>query len=738
MTKNKKPIICLKNSIIIIGLFILFPVLLSAVPSGINGKIIDSATGEALQGATVRLLNSYIGAYADNDGMFSIGKITPGSYELLVTMVGYDSKKIKIKVPLEKALEIELTTQPIQTGEIVVTANRRVQEVQDVPISISIVKSDDIMADAGSSMKTVLAYVPGVEVNNDNLSIRGSSGFSFGVGSRALLMVDGLPMVSADDGSMNFDIVPSFAVNQIEIIKGAGSALYGTGALGGIINILTKEPQDKSSIQVRLNSGFYTKPRFKQWEYSKTLNKSYSADLAYETKLKDVAMLFSLNALRDESWRKYDDQTRLNAFGKLAFNISNKSKLNLLLNYQTGDRADWVYWNSLDSATRPPTSTDLNQRFLSNKTTAAINYNYIINENNFIIVRSSAFYKKFWLNLDETSPDYRNSNSFSLDNDIQYNSVILENLIFTGGISYVYNNVASRNYGNHNQNITSAYAQFEYTPITPLILTFGCRGDIESADTLENNKSISPKLGVSYKIGENFALRASSGFGFRAPSVAERFASINFQGFEVIPNYDLVPEKSISYEVGFNWKILSALFPLEIDASFFQNDMSDLIEPGFITSGKPQIMFANVSKVRILGTELGVRTLLFGAVGLETGLTYMDPRDLSTNEFLKYRSKYVWYNKLSIKISDFSLSMDYRYKSKVETYDSRLNLEIKNADAYVPVHIVDLRLFYDLPLKKPTMKIGIICNNLLDYYYTEMVGNLGMTRKILLQLETKL
>lgn len=738
MTTIEKFKLFLKNRIIIISLIMLSPSLLNANSNSINGKISDSNTGEPLQGATVRVLNTFMGTYADKDGVFSIGKITPGNYELLITMMGYENKKIKITVPLEKALEIELLSQPIQTGEIVVSANRRVQEVQDVPISISIVNSNDIMEDAGSSMKNVLAYVPGVEVNNDNVSIRGSSGFSFGVGSRALLMVDGLPMVSADDGSMNFDIVPAFAVNQIEIIKGAGSALYGTGALGGILNILTKEPQEKSSLQVRLNSGFYTKPRFKQWEYSETLNKSYSADVAYETKLKDVSMLFSLNALRDESWRKYDDQTRLNTFGKLAFNISNKSKLNLILNYQTSDRADWVYWNSLDSATRPPTSTDLNQRILSNRSTAAINYNLLLNENNFIIVRSSAFYRQFWLNLDENSSEYRSSNSFSLDNDVQYNSIISDNFIFTGGIAYVINNVTSTTYGNHNQNITSAYAQFEYTPITPLILTLGCRGDIESADELKNNQSISPKLGASYKIGENFALRASSGFGFRAPSVAERFASINFQGFEVIPNYDLVPEKSISYEVGFNWKILSDFLPLELDAVFFQNDMSDLIEPGFITSGQPQIMFANVEKVRILGAEIGVRTLLFGAVGLETGFTYMDPRDLSTNEFLKYRSKYVWYNKLSVKISDFSLSMDYRYKSKVETYDSRLNLEIKNADAYVPVHIVDLRLFYDLPFKTPTMKIGIICNNLLDYYYTEMVGNLGMTRKILLQLETKL
>lgn len=243
---------------------------------------------------------------------------------------------------------------------------------------------------------------------------------------------------------------------------------------------------------------------------------------------------------------------------------------------------------------------------------------------------------------------------------------------------------------------------------------------------------------MSYKINENLALRASSGFGFRAPSVAERYASLNYQGFEVIPNYNLIPEKSISYEVGLNWKILSAFLPLEIDASFFQNDMSDLIEPGFITSGQPQIIFANVAKVRILGSEVGVRTLLFNTIGLESGLTLMDPKDLSTNEFLKYRSKYVWYNKLSLKINDFSLSLDYRYKSKVETYDSRLNLEIKNADAYVPVHIIDLRFFYDIPMKNPTMKIGIICNNLLDYYYTEMVGNLGMTRKITLQLETKL
>jgi iron complex outermembrane receptor protein len=508
MKKIEKSILCSKYILISITLIIFFPLIVSAVPTGIIGKISDSATGEAIQGAAIRVLNTYIGTYADKNGNFNIAKVTPGNYELLITMVGYENKKIKIRVPLEKALLIEMKTQPIQSGEIVVTANRRVQEVQDVPISISIVNSNNIMEQGDSKLENVLGYVPGVEVNNDEVSIRGSSGFSFGVGSRALLMVDGMPMVTADDGSMNFDIVPDFAINQIEIIKGAGSALYGTGALGGVINILTKDPQEKSLFQVRVNTGVYTKPRYEQWVYSKTLNKSYDADLAYETKMKDVSMLFSLNASRDESWRKYDDENKLNLFGKIAYNISDKSKLNLILNYKTSDRADWVYWNSLDSATRPPTSTDLNQRFLSTNSTAAVNYNYMINNNNFIIVRTSAFYKKFWLNLAESSPEYRNSNSFSWDNDIQYNSVIRENLIFTGGISYIYNSVISKTYNNHTQNIASVYAQAEYTPIKPVIITLGCRGDLESADSLKDNKSISPKIGVSYKINDNLALRA--------------------------------------------------------------------------------------------------------------------------------------------------------------------------------------------------------------------------------------
>ena len=164
--------------------------------------------------------------------------------------------------------------------------------------------------------------------------------------------------------------------------------------------------------------------------------------------------------------------------------------------------------------------------------------------------------------------------------------------------------------------------------------------------------------------------------------------------------------------------------------------MSDLIEPQFITEPDVYIQFNNITRARIMGAEAGIRTFLFELVGMESSLTVMDPKDLESDNTLKYRSKILWYNTLYMPIGNFEISADYRYKSKVQNIDTELAIQISDTDARVPAHIVDLRLKYDMEKDfSLPVNINLIINNLFDYYYTEMVGNLGLTRRITLQLE---
>ncbi len=300
------------------------------------------------------------------------------------------------------------------------------------------------------------------------------------------------------------------------------------------------------------------------------------------------------------------------------------------------------------------------------------------------------------------------------------------------GANYSRNNILSNIYGVNFQNTFGGYAQVEAKPWTNLILTIGGRYDRDKVENLDAQSEISPKFGVSYSPFNNLSLRGSFGSGFRTPKSAERFASLKVGGFDLIPNVDLKSEKSTSYEIGGLFEFLLFDMPTSIDMAIFDNNFDDLIEPTFVTyNSKSVIQFINVTKARITGFELSLRTMLSHNLGMETALTLMEPKDITLNETLKYRSKVLWYNNLFYDYDNFGVNIQYRYISRPETIDERLGLQVIDHDARVDAHVVDISFKYDL--KSLTgLKIvpSIYVKNLFDYYYTEMTGNLARTRFI--------
>lgn len=705
--------------------------------ASIKGKVIDSQTNIPIIGASIRIDGTGLGDYTNKYGEFEINNIKTPSFRIIISSIGYKTIIKEVNLTEMSYVEISLEEQSLQTGEIVVSANKRIQAVQEVPISMSLISNESIINRGITRLDDALEYVPGVEVNQDNVSIRGSSGFAFGIGSRVALLVDGFPLLAGDNGDMKFDALPMYNTNQIEIVKGAGSALYGTSALGGVVNLITKEPTEDIDLRARAYTGVYTKPRYDTWQYSDELHMANGLDIAYNQKFNNLGVSFSGGIREDESYRVYDNQFRWNIFTKFGYNINDRNKVEINFNATEEISDDWVYWNSLDSATVPPTDTDRSIQIESIKYSIFGKYDLIFNQNFFLNYKVGIFYTKFNNSFEQIHPEYRQSGAVSFNTELQFNSKFTSSFLMTYGLNLMNNNVSSKTYGNRNQQIYAAYTQAEYSGIDLLTLTLGSRIDYEKTEDTENSPVISPKFGLAYKLNENMNLRASAGAGFRAASVAERYSSVSFQGFEVIPNESLQAEKSFSFEIGFNWDTKLFKSPLIIDFAFFNNEMYDLIEPQFLADQGAVIRFDNVTRARVTGAEMGIKTLLFGNVGFETSITAMNPRDLDLNETLKYRSEFLWYNSIYIPLGAFEFSADYRYKSQFDNIDVRLGLQVTDYEARVPMHVVDARLIWDLNKSfQIPIKASIIGNNIFDYYYTEMVGNLALTRRLTFQLET--
>jgi len=722
-------------------IIILIVFLLPVISNGTTFKgIILDKNNNPIIGATIRIEGSSIGTRSKNDGTFEILNL-PTKYKtiyLLVSYIGYRNYKEKISIDSNYLFKkIILEEEVLKTDEIVITANKRVQAVQDVPISISIINKNDIIDRGTVELDQILNYVSGLEVNQDNISIRGTSGFTFGIGSRTAVLVDGFPLLAGDNNDIKFDAIPMFNVDRIEIVKGAGSALYGTSAVGGIINIITKKAEEFANVNINTFLGYYTKPRFEQWIWNENGSFYSGLNLSYSQKLNNFSLILSGQYINDESYRYYDDAIRTSLFSKINYEANDKLNFGLTCNISKSDATDWVYWNSLDSATKPPTNTNTEIRIKSDKISLYGDLNYIINSNNFIIFRTGAFFTEYHNTFDPNEIEYRQSNATNINNELQLNSRLFDNLILTYGLNFNNILVKSKTYGDENQNIYSAYFQTEYTGINKLIATIGTRFDYEDVKFTDNNIEISPKLGLNYNLSKNLNLRASIGRGFRAPSIAERFSSVAFQGFDVLPNKNLKPEISWSYELGFNYEFSIYKIPFYIDFAIFKNDLSNLIEPTFVGNNEPKIQFQNIKEARIEGIELSFRTLLFQFLGIQSAVTLMDPKDLTLNQTLNYRSELLWHNSIIAPITNFiSIQIDYRYKKKFNSIDKQLGLIVKDIDAFVDMNVVDFRLISNFrDFMNFNGKLVLSASNLFDYYYTIMVGNLAPTRRIMIQLQ---
>lgn len=709
----------------------------------IRGTVTDAESKEPLQGATIRVENRAWGTWSGKNGVFTLRALPTGSYTLLVSLIGYQAKQILIQVRDNDTaiVAVQLAQQNLQTNEIVVSANKRVQAVQDVPISISIVDQRAVEQRGITKLDDALRYVPGVSMSREQVNIRGSSGFSLGLGSRTLLLVDGFPLLSGDMGDAKFDALPLFNLERIEVIKGAGSALYGTGALGGIVNVITATPPSEREIHVRAFSGAYTATKYDHWKFSSSPPFLGGLQAGYAQSFEKASFVFSGGLIRDEGHQDFYDSFRWNIFTRSTYDLSPSSSLMFMGSASSERRANWVFWKNLDSATFPPDGTNMDEYVTSTKQTGALLFNHIFNESLFMLVRTGVYRTHFENSASTQGNDSLASTAYAGNTELQLTSIASENLLFTFGLTGQYNFITESYLGENNQILLAGYLQSEFTPVPDLTLTAGGRLDHErTSGGAASNLEFNPKVGVSYKLAPRTALRLSAGRGFRAPTIGERFAALRFNGLTVASNPAIQPERGWSFEVGGNHTISIAEQTWSMDIALFHNEFTDVIEPQ-LQPQTAKIQFTNISRARIQGVEIGVHGWLPEKLaGIEASVTAIMPTNPDSNSVLKYRSKFLVQSRLMVPIGAFQLQADYRFQSRVEAIDALLKtLRIPDVDARVPIHVLDVRLIADLySLASLPVMATLNVKNALNYYYTEIIANLAPTRSIVLQLDARL
>jgi iron complex outermembrane receptor protein len=720
--------------------FLLASTLAQAQFGTIIGTVVEQQSGEPVVGATIRLSGLPHGAVSRRDGSFVISRVPAGVTTVLVSAVGYHPEQQYITVPRSDTIRIliRLRTESIATQAVVVSAARRVQSVQEVSTSVSLVDAQAIAERGLTRLDEVLRYVPGVVVSGSQVSIRGSSGFSYGLGSRVLLMLDNFPVLSADNGDMSFDALPITDIERIEVVKGAGSALYGTSALGGVINVLTREESPTPEVRIRALGGLWTLPRFETWRYSADPPRLGAFDVSASGALGGLKLLAAGGYRSDQSYRAFNDSRRWYSFGKFTYDISSAAQVRLVLQYAADDRANWLNWRSLTYATLPPATTDTTDRVDSRKLLLGIEHRMIWNPALFTTLRGSVFRTWYTNTIPPDSGGHVSADATQYNVELQSSYQMSDQLNVTSGLAAVVNMVESPyTQGRRTQTISSIYAQAEYRLQDDIIATAGARLDNVSTEPAAGIQ-LSPKLGITYRASEQTALRASIGRAFRAATITERYAALRFAGFTVGINPTLRSEIGWSAEVGVLHTANIGGRQWSLDAAVFIAQMEHLIEPQFVVDTTAEIRFVNITRAQLPGIELTLRGWLWeDRVGIETGATLMAPRDLVEQATLRFRHNVQWNTRLILApLARVQLNADYRFLSRVERIDDRivqLGL-VPDGDARVPIHVLDVRLLWDVPLSVP-VRLTLNVRNALDYYYTEYIGNLGPTRHVTFQAE---
>ena len=231
-------------------------------PGALLGAVKDQSTSAPLSGATVRIQGTPLSAQTNARGTFAITSVPAGDYVVVSMLIGYAPVTKQVTIPSGDTTQVQFAMRPAPTSlnELVVTASKAPTEIRDVPAPVDVVSSKTIEQSGATTMMEAVQNVPGVTAaafgeNFQSIQLRGLPRLG-NENETVLIMVDGVPQTDARN-SAQLTTLPIDIVDQIEVVKGPTSSLYGRTAVAGAVNILTKEPPSTPMFGAQVQAGAF-------------------------------------------------------------------------------------------------------------------------------------------------------------------------------------------------------------------------------------------------------------------------------------------------------------------------------------------------------------------------------------------------------------------------------------------------------------------------------------------------
>lgn len=575
--------------------------------------------------------------------------------------------------------------------EVVVTASQRSQAIKLAPVSIGVITNKQLLERQITTFDQAFDDMPGVVVTRSSganvqaFSIRGASEVAGGgIGNRVLLLIDGRPALSPESGGALWNLVPVSSIERIEVVRGAYSSLYGSSAMGGVVNVITRRPDEKPLTRVHFNYGAYgAAPASTGY---RRYNDFHGFDLSHSRRVGKFSYLLDGSWKSDDGHKEKTGFDLYNFFGKAiwAFNPKHQLQFSANANRMYSDApATWLSRRQAYSAAEYKLDDFQDRREF--------------NADLFYTARPSERLK-----LSTRLYHYRNASLFSFDGDpgndstnVNFGKQIVksysvrtrrlgnvsqaewlvgENHCVIAGIDikgdYVLGTPDTFLYGEHYALGTGVYLQDEFSLAERVTITAGMRYDHYQIFGSVQESNVSPKVAMLYQARSNLSVRMLLAQAFRDPPIAERF--IKFEqggGLRFQPNPGLRPERLIlSAEIGAKYNPVPGG---TLDVSFFYNRYNNLISFQQLSNPLEQLLYqvVNLKEALMQGVEISYRQHWDERLSLQLSYTFLDARDISAgrlNDALAYKVRHSLGASATARHKGFVLNLNARYRSRIE------------------------------------------------------------------------
>ena len=573
----------------------------------IQGVVKDAGTGEALEGATV-LQPPANGTTTSISGTYKL-TVEPGEVTLVVSYIGMkqDTLHFTLKPGQSKIKDIALGGNDNELQTIVVTENKVGEKIQKATQSIDVIKPRMLENNNITNMTAAVTKLPGVTILDGQMSVRGGSGYAYGAGSRVTLVVDEIPLMTADRQDIKWPFIPIENAEQMELLKGASSVQYGASALNGVLNVTTAYARDTPVTKMTMYYEGFGKPPVASYQWWKRDGKFFQnpnnigMSFLHSQKFGDFDMVFSGMMKGSQSYLQSDDEYYTRYSAKIRWHPHKLQRLTLEL--ETSLLYDvnsfQFYWVNAQNPYISASGVVISQRFF---------YAYLDPKFKYIDKKGNEhklFYRlyrqknvggetDFWIN----ALYYQFRHNFG-----RYVSLI-------AGANNQHYSMRDGTLGIHHGDYGGAFvsAQLNYGPLT---LNAGVREEYVHEDSAFYPTVPVFRIGASVEIRKYNYLRLSFGQAFRVPSIAERYVLYSLGGVTIIPNTSLKPEGGYTTELGYKRSIKIGNWLGYFDASLFYTQFKDMVEFVFGIQDNPPaynivpyFQSQNIAKARIFGWEL--------------------------------------------------------------------------------------------------------------------------------------